>query len=64
MTAVERAGGRVGDQITEDNPLCGGCYGDEDRFDPSAGRLSFIGHGLLDEGGPMFGGVSHMQASR
>ena len=56
-------GVKVGDIITKDNPLCGGCYGNADRFNSRAGLLDFIGHGILDEGGPMFGGFDHWAAS-
>jgi RHS repeat-associated protein len=61
-------GGKVGDLITPDNPLCGGCAGNEDRFNSVEGTgvrrvLNFIGHAAFDEGGPAFGGASHFDAS-
>jgi hypothetical protein len=55
---------RVGDLILPDNPLCGGCAGNADRFNSVGdGVLSKAGHFFLDEGGPNMDNPLHIQAS-
>jgi hypothetical protein len=61
-------GGKVGDIILPDNPLCGGCAGNADRFDSMAGTgltrvLNIVGHLGFDEGGPPGDDDRHHRAS-